>query len=66
MQNHDSDVPGDAPKPDFSEIEPGAEDFRGRYGYGRKAHRPDPEASYSFAPTAKTLPLRSQRQVKPG
>ena len=23
-------------------------DFRGPYGFGRRAHRPDPQASYSF------------------
>jgi hypothetical protein len=23
-------------------------DFRGRYGFGRRAHRPDPKAHYGF------------------
>lgn len=23
-------------------------DFRGRYGFGRRAHRPDPSARYGF------------------
>ena len=25
-------------------------DFRGRYGFGRRAHRPDPDATYAFEP----------------
>jgi hypothetical protein len=28
-------------------------DFRGRYGFGRRAHRPDPTAIYEFAPDRK-------------
>ena len=32
---------------------PGKGDFRGRYGYGRPAHRPDPNAAYGF----ETYPL---------
>ena len=33
-------------------------DFRGRYGYGRPAHKPDPTAKYGFAPDPKrTLPV---------
>ena len=27
-------------------------DFRGRYGFGRRAHRPDPDATYAFEPDA--------------
>ena len=35
----------------------GDADFRGRYGYGRPAHKPDPAAKYGFAPDPKrTLP----------
>lgn len=31
-------------------------DFRGPYGYGRPAHRADPEARYGFRPQQRTLP----------
>lgn len=33
-------------------------DFRGPYGYGRPAHRADPEARYGFRPQRRTLPPR--------
>lgn len=35
-----------------------AGDFRGPYGYGRPAHRADPNAKYGFQPNAMPL-LRS-------
>jgi hypothetical protein len=36
-----------------------AGDFRGPYGFGRPAHRPDPDAKYGFAPDPnRALPPR--------
>jgi len=32
---------------DISDSQPRG-DFRGPYGFGRRAHRPDPKATYSF------------------
>lgn len=31
-------------------------DNGGRYGFGRRAHRPDPDAEYLFAPSDHRLP----------
>jgi hypothetical protein len=62
MQNHDNDVPPEAPKLDLNKIGLGTEDFRGPYGYGRRAYRPDRTASYSFEPRKRTLPLSFQRK----
>ena len=64
MQNHDSDVPGEALRPDFEAIEQEQADFRGSYGYGRRAYRPDPAAKYSFGGESRALPLSSQRVRK--
>ncbi|HWT30097.1 MAG TPA: hypothetical protein VN240_03630 [Propylenella sp.] len=37
-------------------------DFRGPYGFGRPAHRPDPNASYGFRPEPnRVLPPRGQQ-----
>ena len=33
-------------------------DFRGRYGFGRRAHRPDPDAIYAFEPDGSRRPRR--------
>jgi hypothetical protein len=35
-------------------------DFRGRYGFGRRAHRPDPDATYAFEPDANRRPRRPE------
>ena len=35
----------------------GQGDFRGPYGFGRPAYRPDPGASYDFKPQRRTLPV---------
>ena len=40
---------GGLPENETAEAQPEA-DFRGAYGYGRRAHRPDPDARYGFAP----------------
>lgn len=38
-------------------------DFRGRYGYGRPAYKPDPDAAYSFEPgPRRTLALDPKRR----
>jgi hypothetical protein len=65
MQDHDSDVPDEVQRPQFEAIRPGQGDFRGSYGYGRPAYRPDPEARYSFAPVSRVLPPAWQRRTKP-
>ena len=40
----------------------GSGDFRGSYGFGRPAHRPDPNASYEFRPEPdRVLPPRGQQ-----
>ena len=37
-------------------VDSGAQgDFRGPYGYGRPAHRPDPSGQYGFEPRAVRL-----------
>jgi hypothetical protein len=37
-----------------------AGDFRGPYGFGRPAHRPDPDAKYGFEPDPnRALPPRT-------
>lgn len=44
------------------EREPGTiGDFRGPYGYGRRAHGSDPEASYVFRPANRALRRRHPR-----
>ena len=36
-------------------------DFRGRYGYGHRAHKADPAASYGFEPDGvRPLPVRTR------
>jgi hypothetical protein len=36
-------------------------DFRGGYGYGRRAHKPDPDARYGFEPEGvRPLPARKR------
>lgn len=36
-------------------------DFRGRYGYGHRAHKPDPEARYGFEPEGvRPLPVKTR------
>jgi hypothetical protein len=36
-------------------------DFRGPYGYGRPAYKPDPAATYIFRPNAaRVLPVKPQ------
>ncbi|MBN9079109.1 MAG: hypothetical protein BGN87_19465 [Rhizobiales bacterium 65-79] len=36
-------------------------DFRGRYGYGHRAHKADPDASYGFEPDGvRPLPVRTR------
>jgi hypothetical protein len=38
-------------------------DFRGQYGYGRKAHKQDPSARYGFEPEAiRPLPVRQRNR----
>ena len=35
-------------------------DFRGKYGYGRPAHKPDPAATYVFRPeSSRVLPVKA-------
>jgi hypothetical protein len=43
------DAPLSGDPPNRSDRE-GAGDFRGPYGFGRPAHRPDPDAKYGFEP----------------
>lgn len=62
MQNHDHDVPEAVMRPDFEAIERENRDFRGTYGYGRRAYRPDPEAKYSFGGASRALPPSWQRR----
>ncbi len=44
------------PEQEFVNLAQG--DFRGRYGYGRPAHRADPEARYEFRGAMRQLPVR--------
>lgn len=36
--------------------QPAKGDFRGSYGFGRRAHRPDPKAHYGFDNEARRAP----------
>ncbi len=41
--------------------EPAGGDYRGQYGYGHAAYKPDPGATYTFKPdTIRPLPLNAK------
>jgi hypothetical protein len=62
-------------EPDIDQTEPDADalpetgdldaegDFRGPYGYGRPAHRPDPSGHYRFEPHA-VRPLPANPKIR--
>ena len=37
-------------------------DFRGPFGYGHRAYRPDPGATYVFEPAPRVLPVNPRRR----
>lgn len=53
-------LPPESPSPErLPEANAAEGDFRGPYGYGRPAHRPEPNATYIFRPDVlRVLPVR--------
>ncbi|SEQ85521.1 hypothetical protein SAMN05216548_108102 [Faunimonas pinastri] len=54
--------PDRTPKIEESSVPDSRGDYRGAYGYGRRAHGSDPNASYGFQPSGKTLSPRILRR----